>query len=124
MQNTTPLFPGFHLPTLRRTPRSARQKAVDDVAKIKQKSFSEIAEFLAHIVPIADLIRSTSGAMSRNRIFGKDNTFLAFFSKILDADGGCQEVVRKLQAVAASAANVSSMGIRFLSWNSFFYVAI
>ncbi|MFT5612681.1 MAG: hypothetical protein ACI9LU_003193 [Polaribacter sp.] len=104
MQNTTPLFPGFHLPTLRRTPRSARQKAVDEVAKIKQKSFSEMAEHLAHIVPTAALIRSTSGAMSRNRIFSKENTFWAFFSQILDADGGCQEVVRKLQAVAAMYA--------------------
>ena len=39
--------------------------------------------------------------MSRNRIFSKENTFWAFFSQVLDADGGCQEVVRKLQAVAA-----------------------
>ncbi|MFT5609476.1 MAG: hypothetical protein ACI9PZ_003295, partial [Parvicella sp.] len=55
----------------------------------------------AHIVPTAALIRSTSGTMSRNRIFSKENTFWAFFSQILDAVGGCQEVVRKLQAVAA-----------------------
>jgi hypothetical protein len=101
MQNTTPLFPGFHLPTLRRTPRSARQKLVDEMAKIKQKSFSEIAEYLAHIVPTAPLKKSLSGTMSRNRIFSKENTFWAFFSQILDADGGCQEVVRKLQVVAA-----------------------
>jgi hypothetical protein len=59
-----------------------------------------MADYLAHIVPTAALIRSTSGAMSRNRIFSKGNTFWAFFSQILDADGGCQEVVRKLQAVA------------------------
>jgi hypothetical protein len=51
MQNKTPLFPCFHLPTRRRTPRTARQKAVDELAKIKQKSFSEMAEYLAHIVP-------------------------------------------------------------------------
>jgi len=101
MQNTTPLFPGFHLPTLRRTPRSARQKLVDEMAKIKQKSFSQMAEYLAHIVPISSLKKSASGAMSRNRIFSKENTFWAFFSQILDADGGCQEVVRKLQVVAA-----------------------
>jgi hypothetical protein len=75
MQNTTPLLPGFHLPTLRRTPRSDRQKAVDELAKIKQKSFSELAEYLAHIVPTAPLIKSTTGAMSPNRIFSKENTF-------------------------------------------------
>jgi hypothetical protein len=95
MQNTTPLFPGFHLPSLRRTPRTDRQKAVDELAKIKQKSFSEMAEYLAHIVPTEPLKKSASGTMSRHRIFSKENTFWAFFSQILDADGGCQEVVRK-----------------------------
>jgi len=30
MKNTTPLFPGFHLQTLRKTPRSARQKLLDE----------------------------------------------------------------------------------------------
>jgi hypothetical protein len=69
MQNTTPMFPSFHFPTLRRTPRSARQKLVDEMAKIKQKSFSEIAEYLAHIVPTAPLKKPLSGTMSRNRIF-------------------------------------------------------
>ena len=35
-------------------------------------------------------------------MFSKTNTFWAFFSQVLDADGGCQEVVRKIQALAAS----------------------
>lgn len=65
MQNTTPLFPGFHLPALRRTPRSDRQKAVDELAKIKQKSFSEMAEYLAHIVPIAPLKKSINWGQSQ-----------------------------------------------------------
>ena len=34
-------------------------------------------------------------------MFSKENTFWAFFSQILDSDGGCQEVVRKVQALAA-----------------------
>ena len=38
-------------------------------------------------------------------MFSKANTFWAFFSQVLDADGGCQEVVRKLQAFAAMKAN-------------------
>jgi len=42
-----------------------------------------------------------SGALSRRRIYSKENTFWAFFSQVLDADGGCKEVVRKLQAFAA-----------------------
>jgi hypothetical protein len=81
MQNITPLFPGFHLPTHRRTPRSARRKLVDEVARIKQKSFSEMAEYLAHIVPTSPLKKSVSGAMTRNRIFSKENTFWLFSHK-------------------------------------------
>ena len=104
MQNTTPLFPGFHLSILRRKPRSASQKLADEIKEIKQKSFSELADYFSNIVPTTSLIKSTSGSMSRNRIFSKENTFWAFFSQVLDADGGCQEVIRKLQAVAAMSA--------------------
>ena len=39
--------------------------------------------------------------MSRRRIYSKENTFWAFFSQVLDSDGGCQEVGRKRQAVAS-----------------------
>jgi len=39
--------------------------------------------------------------MSRRRLFSKENTFWAFFSQMLDADGGCKEVIRKLQAYAS-----------------------
>jgi hypothetical protein len=101
MKNTTPFFPGFHIQTLRKTPKSTQQKLLDEQAKIKQKSFGELSEYLKFIVPISCIKKSCSGAMSRLRLFGKENTFWAFFSQILDADGGCQEVVRKLQAFAA-----------------------
>lgn len=101
MQNTTPLFPGFHLRTLRRTPRSPRQKLLDEKAKIKQKTFSELAQYLSHVVPIQYLKKARSGLMSRQRIYSKENTFWAFFNQVLDADGGCQEVVRKLQTIAS-----------------------
>ena len=97
MQNTTQLFSGFHLSTLRRTPRSASQKLSDEIRKIKRKSFSELADYFSNIVPTTHLKKTTSGSMSRNRIFSKETTFWAFFSQALDADGGCQEVVRKLQ---------------------------
>lgn len=101
MQNTTPLFPGFHLPTLRKKPRSASQKLIDQKAKIKEKSFSQLADYLSHVVPIESLKKASRGTMSRQRIFSKENTFWAFFSQVLDADGGCQEVIRKFQAIAA-----------------------
>jgi PHD/YefM family antitoxin component YafN of YafNO toxin-antitoxin module len=41
---------------------------------------------------------SSQKAHSRQRLFSKANTFWAFFSQVLDADGGCMEVVRKVQA--------------------------
>ena len=101
MQNSTPLFPSFHFQTLRRTPRSARQKLLDQVATLKQKSFVQLAECFHQFIPNHFLDHSKKGALSRRRFFSKENTFWAFFSQVLDDDGGCQEVVRKLQAFAA-----------------------
>lgn len=48
-----------------------------------------------------------AGSFSRRRLFSKENTFWAFFSQILDADGGCKEVVRKIQAFAASQSRAA-----------------
>ncbi len=101
MRNQTPLFPDFHLQTLRRKPRSAQQVLADNVAKLKQKSLGQLGECFAKFIPGQYLLPAMSGALSRRRIFSKENTFWAFFSQVLDADGGCQEVVRKLQAFAA-----------------------
>ena len=42
MRNTTPMFPGFHLQTLRRKPRSAQQKLAGKMALLRQKSFKQI----------------------------------------------------------------------------------
>jgi hypothetical protein len=105
MKNSTLLLPGFHLQTLRRTPRSARQKLLDAITKLKRKSFAQLSECFGPFIPTHLLRPSASGALSRQRVFSKANTFWAFFSQVLDADGGCQEVVRKLQAFAAMKVN-------------------
>ena len=101
MKNTTPMFPGFHLQTLRRKPRSAQQKLAEKMALLQQKSFKQIGEVFEKFIPISLLKPEQTGAMSRRRIFSKENTFWAFLSQILDADGGCKEVIRKLQAYAS-----------------------
>lgn len=101
MKNNTLFLPGFHLATLRRTPRSAQQILAEKLQKLKQKSFSQLGECFAKFIPTHHLLPTQSGLLSRRRIFSKENTFWAFFSQVLDADGGCQEVVRKLQAFAA-----------------------
>ncbi len=101
MRNPTPIFPGFHLQTLRRKPRSPRQKLEDKMALLKQKSFKQIGEVFEKFIPRALLKPERSGDMSRRRLFSKENTFWAFFSQVLDADGGCKEVIRKLQSYAS-----------------------
>jgi hypothetical protein len=101
MKNTTPMFPGFHIQTLRRKPRSAQQKFAEKLALLKQKSFKQVGELFDNFIPGSLLKPETAGAMSRRRLFSKENTFWAFFSQVLDADGGCKEVVRKLQSYAS-----------------------
>lgn len=101
MLTSTPLFPGFHLQTLRRKPRSSSQILADKLEKLKQKSLSQLNEHLGKFIPKKHLEPASSGNQSRRRFYSKKNTFWAFFSQVLDADGGCKEIVRKLQAVAA-----------------------
>jgi len=100
MKNPTPLFPGFHLVTLRKTPRSAQQILSEKMNKIKRKSFGQLGECLGKYIPRQHLQPTKTGQSSRRRFYNKENTFWAFFSQILDADGGCKEVVRKLQVYA------------------------
>ena len=104
MKNTayfTPLFPGFRRQIRRRKPRAAQQKLAEKLALLQQKSFKQIGEVFEKFIPRALLKKEASGAMSRSRLFSKENTFWAFFSQVLDADGGCMEVIRKLQSYAS-----------------------
>jgi IS4 transposase len=101
MKYSTPMFPGFHLQTLRRKPRSEAQKLADKLVLLQQKSIKQIGEVFEKFIPKALLKPEKVGVMSRRRLFSKENTFWAFFSQILDADGGCKEVIRKLQAYAS-----------------------
>jgi len=101
MKNSTPMFPGFNLQTLRRKPRSEQQKLADKLALLQQKSFKQIGEVFEKFIPKALLKPERDGNLSRRRLFSKENTFWAFFSQVLDADGGCKEVIRKLQSYAS-----------------------
>lgn len=87
--------------TLRRKPRSAQKKVAEKMAVLKQKSFKQIGEIFEKFIPHAFLKPEQGGAMSRRRLFSKENTFWAFFSQVVDADGGCKEVIRKLQSYAS-----------------------
>ncbi len=87
--------------TLRKRPRSAQQILAEKMVLLKQKSFKQIGEVFEKFIPHALLRPERDGAMSRRRLFSKENTFWAFFSQVLDADGGCKEVIRKLQSYAS-----------------------
>lgn len=52
-------------------------------------------------VPTGLLEQSQDKDFSRRRVFTRTRTFWGFFSQILDADGGCQEVVRRVQAACS-----------------------
>jgi len=95
------LFLPFQLPRARRKVRTAQQILADEIERLKQKSFSQLGECLGKFIPSRYLDPESSGALSRRRIYSKENTFWAFLSQVLDADGGCKEVVCKLQAFAA-----------------------
>jgi hypothetical protein len=104
MKNTTyitPLLPGFSRLILRRKPCSVQQKLAEKLALLRQKSFKQIGEVFENFIPRALLKQESSGVMSRRRLFSKENTFWAFFSQVLDSDGGCMEVIRKLQSYAS-----------------------
>lgn len=102
MTKGTYFLPGFHLATLRRKPRSGAQKLADERHRIRQGSISQLGDCFGAFIPTKELGSDEEGDFSRRRIFSKENTFWAFFSQVLDADGGCQEVVRKVQAFSAS----------------------
>ena len=95
------MLPGFHLPCRGRKPRSAQQRFANKMALLKQKSFKQMGELFEDFIPRTLLKPERNGVMSRRRIFSKENTFWAFFSQVLDADGGCKEVIRKLQSYAS-----------------------
>ena len=101
MKNMTLYLPGFQIESLRRKPQTAQQMLAKKLAELKQKTFSQLSKCFGQFIPKHCLCPSESGSLSRQRLFSKENTFWAFLSQVLDADGGCQEVVRKLQAFTA-----------------------
>jgi len=88
MKNSQPMFPDFHLQTLRRKPRSEAQKLADKLVLLQQKSIKQIGEIFDKFIPNVLLKPEKDGVMNRRRLFSKENTFWAFFSQMLDADGG------------------------------------
>jgi len=102
MKNTNLFLPGFHLSTLRKKPKTKAQKLADQVDKLKKHSIFQLGIYFDRFIPKQYLENNQKGTFSRLRLFSKSNTFWAFFSQVLDADGGCKEAVRKTQAYMVS----------------------
>ncbi len=101
MQKTTPILPGLHLQSLRRKPRSRQQIMADHRAEIAAKSIAQLGCLFESFIPSGELTPAESGAFSRQRIYSALNTFWAFMSQVLSADGSCRNIVTKIQAYAA-----------------------
>lgn len=101
MTNTTPMFSGFHIHTLRKPRRTAQKVLADQVAAIRRKSFSQLDACFGRYLSTEKLKPKSSGNHSRQRLYSLFNTFWVFFSQVLEPDGGCREAVAKLQAHAA-----------------------
>jgi len=98
---SAPMLPGFYLRLRGRKRRSTQQVFADKISSLKMKSFKQIGEIFGRFIPDKHLKLEPAGVMSRRSIFSKENTFWAFLGQVLDADGGCKEVVRKLQSYAS-----------------------
>lgn len=96
----TPMFPGWHLPTLRRKPKTDIQKLIDTKNEVHSMSLSRLSQYLSRYIPDASFNRDKSTSFSRRRVFSVENTFWGFFQQILSVDGGCQEIVNQYRAIA------------------------
>jgi hypothetical protein len=104
MKRETPFLAGFQIKTLGKKRLGTAQKMVGELARLKHKNLSQLSECFRGFIPQKQLRPSENKAHSRYRLFSKQNTFWAFFSQVIDADGGCKEVVRKMQAYASLKA--------------------
>ena len=94
--NTTPFFPDFHLPTLRRSPRSAQQKRREELEDLSRKRLDHLAKLFKGFIPSEKLSPCQNGAGSRERLYSKSNTFWAFLQQVWSGDGSCQEAVHRI----------------------------
>jgi hypothetical protein len=98
MLNSTPFFPGLNIRSLRRPALALQQKIADEREWLATRTFRQIGELCGKFIPGKLLAPNPEGNLSRNRIYSKTNVFWAFFSQILSPDGGCGEVVKKIQS--------------------------
>jgi len=62
------MFPGWHLPTLRRKPRTDAQKLLDIKERIHKMSFSGLGQYLSKYIPSSCLNLDTEKKFCRRRV--------------------------------------------------------
>ena len=102
MKNPSLLLPGFHFQTLRRKPRTERQKLAEEMERISNHSLSKLSEVFSTFIRLPNVSDTSNRTFTRRRLFSRENIFWAFFSQILNADNGCREITRKIQAQMAA----------------------
>lgn len=93
----TLLFPGWHLPTLRRKPKTDIQKYMDSERLIQTRSITDLNNILSRYIPKSSFDDKLKQGR-RKRLFSLENTFWGFFYQLINPDGGCQSVVNQLRA--------------------------
>lgn len=101
MYNKHTLFPEFRLHRSVNRQKKQQQKLAERLAQIKKKTFKQVGELFGPFIPDQLLKMNKTGAMSRRRIFSLTNTFWAFLTQVISADGGCKGAVRKIQSYAS-----------------------
>ena len=88
----------FHIQTLGKKKRSTKSRLAKEMDQASSRGIEQLSKCFEKLIPKRLLAQNGSGPHSRSRIFTKATTFWAFFSQIIDADGGCAEVVSKIRA--------------------------
>jgi hypothetical protein len=100
MNVNTPFFPGFHIQTLSKKSNLKERQREQHLESLRLKNFDQLAALFSKIIPDS-MLQNDAGR--RTRLFSKRNTFWAYFSQLISADGGCMEVVRKAQSYAVAS---------------------
>ena len=74
----TPLFPGWHLPTLRRKPKTDIQKHLENERLNQTRSITDLSNILSRYIPKSSFDDKFKKG-TRKRLFSLENTFWGFF---------------------------------------------
>lgn len=99
------LSPDFNIKTLRKKPKSIRQKSNEWRQKLLNHQLCHIGKILSDYIPQSLFDRHSNTKKTRRRIFSYENTFWGLFLQTLQADSSCQAIVHQFRKVALQNHN-------------------